>query len=176
MSKYVKNLVTGDIKNRLEGVADAVLVNVIGMDSASTYGIRKKLRAKGINMLVIKTSMAARATDGTSLRPMFDNQVGSLAMIWGCEDFVSLAKEVADIVKSKEFAKFELRGGVMDGDALTSDQVLAISKWPSRTEQISMLLGQILSPGASLVSQILSGGSNLAGQVKTLIENKEGEA
>ena len=169
MSKYVKNLVTGDIKNRLEGVADAVLVNVIGMDSASTYGIRKKLRSKGINMLVIKTSMAARATDGTSLRPMFDNQVGSLAMIWGCEDFVSLAKEVADIVKSKEFAKFELRGGVMDGDALTSDQVLAISKWPSRTEQISMLLGQILSPGASLVSQILSGGSNLAGDRKSVV-------
>ncbi len=176
MSKYVKNLVTGDIKNRLEGVADAVLVNVIGMDSASTFGIRKKLRLKGINMLVIKTSMAARATDGTSLRPMFDNQAGSLAMVWGCEDFVSLAKEVAEIVKSKEFAKFELKGGVMDGDALTAEQVLAVSKWPSRTEQISLLVGQILSPGANLVSQILSGGSNLAGQVKTLIENKEGDA
>ena len=97
-------------------------------------------------------------------------------MIWGCEDFVSLAKEVADIVKSKEFAKFELKGGVMDGEALTADQVLAVSKWPSRTEQISMLVGQILSPGSNLVSQILSGGSNLLGQVKTLIENKEGEA
>lgn len=176
MSKYVKNLVTGDIKNRLEGVADAVLVNVIGMDSASTYGIRKKLRSKGINMLAIKSSLAARATEGGSLRPMFNNQAGSLAVVWGCEDFVSLAKEMADIVKSKEFAKFELKGGVMDGDALTADQVLAISKWPSRTEQISMLVGQILSPGSNLVSQILSGGSNLAGQVKTLIENKEGEA
>ncbi len=82
MSKYVKNLVTGDIKNRLEGVADAILVNVIGMDSASTFGIRKKLRSKGINMLVIKSSLAARATDGTSLRPMFNNQSGSLAVVW----------------------------------------------------------------------------------------------
>jgi large subunit ribosomal protein L10 len=179
MSKYVKGLVTGDIKNRLEGVADAILVNVIGMESAATFGIRKKFREKGINMLVIKTSMAARATDGTSLRPMFDRQPGSLAMVWGCEDFVSLAKEVAAIVKSKEFAKFELKGGVMDGEALTPDQVVAISKWPSRTEQISMLVGQILGPGSKLVGQILSGGSNLAGQVKTLIENiekKEGEA
>ena len=69
-----------------------------------------------------------------------------------------------------------LLGGVMDGDALTSDQVLAISKWPSRTEQISMLVGQILSPGSSLVSQILSGGSNIVGQLKTIMENKEGEA
>ena len=89
MSKYVKNLVTGDIKNRLEGVADAVLVNVIGMDSASTYGIRKKLRSKGINMLVIKTSMAARATDGTSLRigPAENRQIEKLCLFVGtCDD------------------------------------------------------------------------------------------
>lgn len=176
MSKYVKGLVTGDIKNRLEGVADAVLVNVIGMDSASTFAIRKKLRELGISMLVIKRSMAARATEGSSLRPMFDKNDGSMAVVWGCEDFVSLAKEIAKIVKTKEFANFELKGGVMDGDALTADQVVAVSKWPSRTEQISMLVGQILSPGANLVGQILSGGANLASQVKQLGEQKEGEA
>jgi large subunit ribosomal protein L10 len=178
MSKYVKDLVTGDIKNRLEGVADAILVDVIGMDSAATYGIRKKLREKGISMLVIKRSMAARATEGTNLRPVFDANIGSMAVVWGCEDFVSLAKEIAAIVKSKQFAKFELKGGVMDGEAMTADQVLAASKWPSRTEQISMVVGQILSPGSNLVSQILSGGSKLASQVKKLIENKEegGEA
>jgi large subunit ribosomal protein L10 len=176
MSKYVKGLVTGDIKNRLEGVADAVLVNVIGMESGASFLIRKKLRELGINMLVIKRSMAARATEGSSLRPMFDKHDGSMAVVWGCEDFVSLAKEIAKIVKKKEFANFELKGGVMDGDALTADQVVAISKWPSRTEQISMLVGQILSPGANLVGQILSGGANLASQVKQLGEQKEDEA
>ncbi len=176
MSKYVKNLVTGDIKNRLEGVADAILVDVIGMDSAATFSIRKKLREKGISMLVIKRSMAARATEGTTLRPMFDQANGSMAVVWGCEDFVSLAKEIAAIVKSNEFAKFELKGGVMDGDGMSAEQVLAASKWPSRTEQIAMVVGQILSPGGNLVSQITSGGAKIASQVKKLMEQKEGEA
>ncbi len=173
MSKYVKNLVTGDIKNRLEGVADAILVNVVGMDSAATFSIRKKLREAGVNMLVIKRSMAARATEGSSLRPMFNEQLGSMAIVWGCEDFVSLAKIMSKIVKSKEFEKLELKGGVMDGDALTADQVLAVSKWPSRLEQISILVGQVLSPGSNLVSQILGGGSTLAGQIKQMIEDRE---
>lgn len=175
MSKYVKNLITGDIHSRLEGVSDAVLVNVIGMDSGSTYQIRKNLREKNIHMLVVKRSMASRATEGTSLRPMFDNREGSMAIVWGSEDFVSLAKEIAAIDKSKTFEKFEIKGGVMDGDALSPEQVLAISKWPSRLEQISILVGQLLSPGSTLSAQLLSPGSKLASQIEKMSESEKEE-
>lgn len=175
MSKYVKNLITGDIKNRLEGVSDAIVANVIGMNSDSTYRIRKLLREKGISMLVVKRSLAGRAVSGSNLGPMFDDQQGSVAVVWGCEDFVSLAKEVAAIVKSKQFEKFELKGGVMDGDALTAEKVMDVSKWPSRLEQISLLVGQILGPGSQLSAQLLGTGSKLAGQVKKMVEDKEGQ-
>jgi hypothetical protein len=43
-------------------------------------------------------------------------------------------------------------------------------------EQISLLVGQILGPGAGLSAQLLGAGAKVAGQVKKLIENKEGEA
>ncbi len=122
MSKYVKNLIAGDVLRRLDGVSDAILVNVIGMDSAATYKIRKELRDKNISMLVVKRSLAARATEGTSLRPMFDNREGSMAIVWGCEDFVSLAKEIVKIDKSKTFEKFEIKGGVLDGEALSASK------------------------------------------------------
>ena len=46
MSKYVKNLVSDDIKKRLQSVNDALLVNMIGMNSSSTYTLRKELRAR----------------------------------------------------------------------------------------------------------------------------------
>lgn len=172
MSKYVKNLIAGDIAHRLDGVADAVLVNVIGMNSASTYAIRKRLREKNIQMLVVKRSLASRATEGSRLRPMFGSQEGSMAIVWGCEDFVSLAKEIAAIDKSGTFAKFEVKGGVMDGDALTAAQVKAISKWPNRLEQISMLIGQLLAPGARLSAQLLSPGAKLASQIEKLAERE----
>jgi large subunit ribosomal protein L10 len=173
VSKYVKNLISSDIHRRLDGVADAILVNVIGMDSSSTYAIRKHLRDKSINMLVVKRSLASRATEGTSLRPMFDSREGSMAIVWGCEDFVSLAKEIAAIDKAKTFEKFEVKGGVMDGDALSAEQVLAISKWPSRVEQIAMLIGQVLSPGSTLMGQLLSPGGKLASQLEKMVEKEE---
>ncbi len=176
MSKYVKNLISSDIKGRLAGVNDAVVANVIGLDSDATYRIRKQLREKGVSVLVVKRSLANRAITDSNLARIFDNQDGSVAVLWGAEDFVSLSKIVADLVKSKHFEKFELKGGVMDGDALTAAKVLEISKWPSRQEQISLLVGQILGPGSQLSAQLLGAGSKVAGQVKKIIENKEGEA
>ena len=62
MSKYVKNLVIEDIQRRLKGVNDALVVNVIGLDSGKTYLLRKKLREKRINVLVVKNSLAKRPT------------------------------------------------------------------------------------------------------------------
>lgn len=176
MSKYVKNLIADEIKDRLAGVSDAIVANVIGMDSDSTYAIRKQLREKGVQMLVVKRSLAGRATADTSLNCLFNDKSGSVAVIWGCEDFVSLAKEITDIGKTPAFSKFELRGGVMDGEALDAEQVTAVSKWPNRQQQISLLVGQILGPGANLSAQLLGPGATLAGQVKKLVENKEGEA
>ena len=44
--------------------------------------------------------------------------------------------------------------------------------WPSRTEQLSILVGQILSPGATLSGQLLGPGGKLASQIKKKSEEE----
>lgn len=174
MSKFVKELLTKDLASRLDGVEDCVLANVIGMDANSSTVLRKRLRDKGIGLMVVKNSIARRATEGTSLSPAFEGINGTHAVLWGADDFVSLVKEVAELDKDEEdFEKFEARGGVMDGEQLTPERVREISKWPSRAEQLSMLVGQILGPGATLSAQLIGPGGQLAGQIKQVSE-KEG--
>ena len=173
MSKYVKDLLSKDIARRLEGVADALLVNVVGLDAGKTYVLRKQLRQKNIQLLVVKNSLAKRATEGTPLAAAFESAEGTLAMVWGGEDFVSLAKEITALDGSAEFPEFQACGGVMDGERLTADGVKEISRWPNRQEQISMLVGQILSPGARLVSQLLAPGRALAGQLAEKADDKK---
>ena len=53
MSKTLKRLITEEIKQRLNGVTDAVVVNVIGLDSLNTYNLRRELRKKGLSLLVV---------------------------------------------------------------------------------------------------------------------------
>ncbi|MCI0361831.1 MAG: 50S ribosomal protein L10 [Planctomycetaceae bacterium] len=166
MSKLLKSKIAEDYRKRLAGVSDALLVNVIGLNSGNTYSFRKELRSKNIQLLVVKSSLAQRATEGTALAKAFEGGDGSLAIVWGADDFVSLAKEIVELQKKPEFEKCQSRGGVMDGEKLSPEKVKEISKWPNRTGQISILLGQMLAPGARLLSQLSSPGGALASQIE----------
>jgi len=176
MSKFVKNLVTADLKKRLDGVQDALLVNVATLDANRNYQLRKELRSKHISLLVVKNSMAQRATEGTVLAPGFEGLTGLTAIVWGGQDIVALAKEVVRLSKDKNFKGLETRGGVLDGAPLTAGEVEQVSNWPSREEQLSILAGQILGPGGRLASQLTSIGGALASQIKEIIERQGGEA
>lgn len=173
MSKRVKDLITKDFASRLTGVDDALVVNVIGLNAQKTYQLRRRLREKNITLMVVRNGLVRRATEGTSLAPAMNKMDGSLAFVWGAEDFVSLAKEIVSVSEAKEFEGFETKGGVMDGEQLSADRVKEISKWPSRQEQLSILLGQILSPGANLVAALMGPGASLASQIKQKAEPED---
>jgi ribosomal protein L10 len=106
---------------------------------------------------------------------MFDGLTGSSAVCWGSEDFVRLTKEITSIAKQDKYAPFEARGGVMDGEKLSAAKVDEVSKWPSRQEQLALLAGQILGPGAALSAALIGPGSTLAGQIASKGE-ESGEA
>jgi len=173
MSKYVKNLIAEELRTRLAGVEDALLVNLVGLDANTNNRLRTELEQKQIQVMVVKNSLAARAVAGSPLAAMFEGVAGSAAICWGAQDIVSLAKEVTRLAKVKEFAKFEPRGGVMAGEQLSAAQVEEVSKWPSREEQLSLLVGQILGPGARLAGQLLGPGGALASQVASRAEEDE---
>ena len=165
MSKIVKNVLTADIKRRLAGVGDCVVGNMIGLNSEATVSLRRKMRAKNITVLVIKNSLARRATEGTSLGPAFEGLRGTSAVLFGGEDFISLIKEVTALDKDDKFEAFKARGGVMDGERLTAEKVKEISSWPNRREQLSLLVGQILGPGSKLSSQLIGPAGKLVSQI-----------
>ena len=168
MSKYVKELVTRDIRRRLDGVDDAVLVNCVGMDANTTNELRGELDKRDIKLLVVKNSLARRATEGTQLSAAFEGASGQVGVCWGSSDFVSLVKEIVELDKDAEkFDAFHASGGVMDGEKLDADGLKAVSKWPSRAEQISMLVGQILSPGANLSAALLGAGKKMVSETQT---------
>ncbi len=176
MSKYIKNLIAEHLRGRLSEVHDALLVNVVGLDANANNRLRGELASKGIKLMVVKNSLAARATAGTPLGPMFEGLDGTAAVCWGGEDVVSLAKEVTRLAQEEEYEAFTACGGVMDGEKLTPKGVVEVSKWPGREEQLSLLAGQILGPGARLAAQLNGPGAALASQIGQKAEEEEGNA
>ena len=166
MSKYVKNLISEDLAKQLAGETDCLLVDVIGLDANNTMTLRRELRSKNIQITVVKNSLARRAIEGTPLATAFESVAGPVAIVWGSEDIVSLAKEVVRLTKEEAYEGLSAKGGVMDQAPLTEKQVHEVSKWPGRSEQLSILLGQILSPAANLAGQLIGPGGSLASQIE----------
>jgi large subunit ribosomal protein L10 len=173
MSKYVKQLVTNDIAKRLEGVHDAFVVSLVGMDTNAGNSLRTAFAEKQISLLVVKNSLAKRALIGTPLEAALGSLDGSCAFCWGASDVVGLAKEIVRLTKDKNFKELKILGGAMDGEALTAEQAVKVSKWPSREEQISLLVGQIVGVGSGLSGQIIGPGSAIASQVKQLADKED---
>ena len=173
MSKFVKQLVTNDLAKRLDGVQYLMLVGLTGIDANKTVQLRASLAEKGINLRVIKNSLARRATEGTPIAPAFDNMTGAYALCWGSSDIVALAKELVKLTRDKALQGFEIRGAVLDGEALGAAQAIEVSKWPTREEQIAILLGQILGVGATLSGQFIAFGGKLASQIEQLAGKEE---
>jgi ribosomal protein L10 len=175
MSKFVKNLITDELSKRLAGVNEAVVVNLTGLTSNQVMDLRAQLRKDGIRMLMVKTSLARRATASGPLAAAFTNPSGPMVLVFGGEDVVALAKRVTTLAEDKKYAtKFVNLGGVLDGAKLGPEQVKDVSKWPTRAEQLSLLVGQILGPGAQLAAALLGPGGTVVGQIKSKAEEKDG--
>ncbi|QGJ70124.1 50S ribosomal protein L10 [Planctomycetales bacterium 10988] len=175
MSKYVKGLIIDHFRDRLQDVENALVVNVSGIDANVNNELRHRLREKQIELLVIKNSLARKAFKETPLFPSVDGLTGPSALVWGGEDIVSVAKEITKIAEDDHFKPFEIRGGAMDGAALSAEMVVAVSKWPSRQEVLSTIVGQLLSPGMNLSGALLGPGKLLASQIKKISEGEDGE-
>jgi large subunit ribosomal protein L10 len=173
MSKVIKGLMIEDIRSKLKGVNDALLMNVIGLDSEKTAKLRTELRKKNIHLHVVKNSLARVATKGTPLEAAFGTNEGSLAIAWGGDDVVSLAKELVKFTETKGFEKLVPRGGAVDGEGLGPEGVKLVSSWPSRGEVLSKIAGQILGPGSQLAAQLIGIGGTVAGQIKQKLEDLE---
>ena len=134
MSKLVKNMLVDDLKTRLTGVGDVIVVSLGKLDAIQTSQLRQTLRKKKIHLQMVKNSLARRATLDTPLAPAFEKHEGMLAIAWGGEDVVDLAKELDRLSGVKDFEGFEFRCGALDGARLEAGDVKAVAKWPNRAE------------------------------------------
>jgi len=173
MSKAIKDMLVSDLRSRLDGVGEVLVVSLGALDAQKTTQLRKALRAKRISLQLVKNSLARRAMADTPLAPAFDSMEGMLAIAWGAADVVDLAKEIDRLAGVKDYEGFECRGGALDGARLGPEDVKKVAKWPTRTEQLSILSGQISALGGRLSGQILAAGGVLAGQIASRVEDLE---
>lgn len=175
MSKKVKALVERDIKNRVGEIEGLAVIGARATDATKVNVFRRKLRAKGARMLVVKNTLAKRAL-GTGKLAGFDKLLdGPSALIYGKTSIPELARFLVEEKKADD--KLELRGVFFDGEVYVGEKgVEAASKLPTREEAIAALVGIIVGPGRKLGGIFKGQAGKVAALVKAVEEKKAKEA
>lgn len=174
MSKVVKRLMIDTIRKQLGGARDLLVLNTSKLGSVRDGALRSSLRKKGVHLLQVKNSLIRVALKENGVTGVDSLLVGPTVIVWGGEDVVSLSREITKLAASEK--DVEIRGGTVDGQALTAAGVTDLSKSMGRPELLSKIAGLILAPGARLAGALLGPGGVVCGQVKSIAEKTEGSA
>jgi large subunit ribosomal protein L10 len=110
--------------------------------------LRRKARASGVYLRVLKNTLARRAVKDTPFEQLADQLVGPL--IYGIStDPVASAKVLNDFAKDNE--KIVLKAGAMPGSLLSATEVKSLATMPSRDELLAILMRTMQAPVAQFV-------------------------
>ena len=120
MSKQVKDLITREFQARLKDIDGVAVINPRGINAIKNNLIRRRLHEKGLRMMVVKNTLARRATDGTALKGFEKLLDGPSAVVYGKQSLPTIARAVLDEKKADE--TLELRGVFFDGEVYEGDR------------------------------------------------------
>ncbi len=139
-----KNELIEQYRDGLAQAPHAFLVDFKGVDANEVTDLRAKIRLSGGSYEVVKNRLARRAIDGQALDALQDQFVGPTAVAYCTDDPVGLAKALTEFAKTVPSVEF--KGGIVDGSAITAEQVQDIAKMPSREDLMAKLLFLLQSP------------------------------
>ena len=119
-----------------------ILVDYRGTTVEDDTKLRKNLREAKGKSKVVKNNILKRALDLNKQNDFDDKIVGPTAVILSDEDYLAPLKVIYKL--SKEHENYAIKGGYIDGKAMSKDEIIELAKLPSREELLSKLAGSLL--------------------------------
>ena len=134
-----------EVKNLAEQLKDAkiiLLTDYRGINVADVTNLRTDLRNAKCDYKVIKNNIIKRALDANGESGLDDLLTGPTAILVGKEDYLEPLKAIYKFAKENEF--YKIKGGIIEGKVMTTEELITLAKLPSRQELLGMLAGALL--------------------------------
>ena len=172
--KAQKAATVADLTARLKATSTAVLADYRGMTVGQMRDLRTKLRGGGIEMVVVKNTLARRAAKAAGYEPLSGELVGPIAMLFAVEDVSAPARILNDYIKANR--KMVIKAGLLEGQLIKADAVTELADLPSREVLLSRLLGAMQAPLGNLASVLQAPITKLARTLDAVRSQKESQS
>src|SRR5687768_17553447 len=167
MNREQKAAVVEEIAANIRESQAVFAVDYRGLSVPQAGELRTRLREADARFAVVKNTLTERAADQAGAEALKALLEGPTALTFVRGDAAAAAKALRDYARETELLPF--KGGLMEGNALTPEDIGAIARLPSREVLYGQLVGVIAHPISGLARTLnaLIGGLAVAlGQVQ----------
>jgi large subunit ribosomal protein L10 len=138
-----KKAVVSDVTALIANAQTMAVAEYRGVGVAALTTLRKSARDQGVQIRVLKNTLARLAIKGTSFESLSNDLTGPLLYSIS-EDAVAAAKVLNDFAKTND--KMVLKAGVYNGALLDQAGIKALASIPSREELLAKLAYVMKAP------------------------------
>jgi large subunit ribosomal protein L10 len=151
MNKEQKAAVVEEVAAQIKESGAVFAVDYRGITVPQAADLREKLTEAGARFRVVKNTLTEIAADRAGVEPLKQVLEGPTAFTFVREDgdVALAAKALAQFKREHDVLGF--KGGVMNGEALSIEQLGELSRLPARDVLHGQLVGMIASPITGLV-------------------------
>jgi large subunit ribosomal protein L10 len=175
MKRDQKEQVVDELTQRLKAADTLLVADYRGLTMPQIDELRTRLIESGARFTVVKNTLTRRAAEAAgadALLALLDGP-SAIAFLEADGDMVAAAKALAD--SARETNVLEIRGGIMQGRAMTAAEVETLAKLPPEDVLRGQVLGAIVAPLTSLAGLLNAPLQNLVGLIDARIEQLGGE-
>jgi large subunit ribosomal protein L10 len=139
LNRDQKSAIVAELNELFTRAKFSVVTDYCGLKVSELEKIRTELRGCNSEIRIAKNTLLKRAVADTACESLIDEFIGTTAIVVAYDDPAIPAKVLAKFAEDHE--RFQLRSAVLEGEKITVDNIVSLSKLPSK----EALLGQLLS-------------------------------
>jgi len=168
MNRDQKAAVVEEIAEQIGSAQAIFAVDYRGLSVSQAAELRGRLRDADASFRIVKNSLSERAADKAGLEALKALLEGPTALTLVRGDAAVAAKALNDTARTLQLLEF--KGGLMNGDTLTADDIRSIARLPAREVLHGQLVGTIAAPLTGLVRGLNALIAGVAVQLQQIAE------
>ena len=175
MHREDKERVVAALTEKLRRADTLIVADYRGLTMPQIDALRGRLVEQGATFTVVKNTLTRRAAEAAGAEALLALLEGpsAIAFIEADGDPVAVAKALAD--SARETQVLAVRGGIMQGRAISGADVEALAKLPPLEVLRGQVLGAVIAPLQSLFGLVNAPLQNLHGLIDARIEQLQAE-
>jgi large subunit ribosomal protein L10 len=176
VQKEDKQKVVADLTDRLKSSETLIVADYRGLTMPQIDDLRTELLRHGAKFTVVKNTLTRRAAEAAGADALLALLEGptAIAFLEADGDPVAVAKAIG--ATARETKVLAIRGGILDGRAITADEIETLAKLPPLEQLRGQVLGAVTAPLYAIVGLFNAPLQNLVGLIDARIEQLGGEA